>query len=252
VNGVPGRFIIDTGASSIALTDDFANRAHVKTVDHSQDFGIGGITKSLVRKVDTVVIGGNTLSNVVVSSLNMKFHDTNNSEQPDGLMGFDVFAGAIVDLTLSNQTMRIQDPSSATADGRGGYPIAPDLTNGTPIVPAKVDDHFDIQAVLDTGGSNLVLLSNQVENHGVNLIVNSNRTFLGGNASIGGVAGGEMVRCGPLAKVQVGPFPYTQVEGCESRNWSLHSGLVGFDFLKHFDFVFDYPHGVMYMIPHKD
>ena len=38
----------------------------------------------------------------------------------------------------------------------------------------------------------------------------------------------------------------------ESHGWSLHRGLVGFDFLKHFDYVFDYPHGIMYMIPHKD
>ncbi len=42
VNGVPGRFVIDTGASSIVLTDDFANRAHVKTVDKSTGVGIAG------------------------------------------------------------------------------------------------------------------------------------------------------------------------------------------------------------------
>ena len=62
-----GRFILDTGTAGIALTDDFANRANVKTVDKSSSFGIGGVTKTLVRKADTIVIGGNTLSNVIVT-----------------------------------------------------------------------------------------------------------------------------------------------------------------------------------------
>jgi hypothetical protein len=99
----------------------------------------------------------------------------------------------------------------------------------------------------------LVELSSDVENHGVNLIVNADRTFAGGNEVIEGVGNGiEYVRCGPLNRVQVGPFTYTGLQACESHDISLHDGLIGFDFLKHFDYVFDYPHGVFYMIPHKD
>jgi hypothetical protein len=75
---------------------------------------------------------------------------------------------------------------------------------------------------------------------------------LGGNSAIGGVGGYEITVCGPLAKISVGPFHYTGTEACESRNWDLHQGLIGYDFLKHFDYIFDYPHGVMYMNPHKD
>jgi predicted aspartyl protease len=251
VNGVAGRFIIDTGAGDIALTDDFANRARVKTVDHSTAFGIGGATKSLVRKADTVTIGGNTLSNVIVSSLNIPLEDKKNYENVDGLMGFDLFAGAIVDMNLSEHSMRLSDPTTA-ADGRGGYPMTPDLSEGVPMVPVKVDDKLTVNAVLDSGGSSLVMLSNQVENHGVHLIVNQDNTFLNGNARASGVAGDEMLRCGPLGRITVGPFQYTGLEACESTNWGLHEGLVGFDFLKHFDYVFDYPHGVMYMIQHKD
>ena len=251
VNGVAGRFILDTGASSIALTDHFADRAHVKTVDHSTNFGIGGVTKSLIRKADTVTVGGNTLSNVVVSSLNVSLDDKKNYENVDGLMGFDLFAGAIVDLNLSDHAMRITPPTAA-ADGHGGYPMTPDLTDGVPTVPVKLDDKLSIDAVLDTGGSDLVMLSNQVEDHGVHLIVNQDNTFLNGNMVGRGVGGDEMLRCGPLARLAVGPFQYTGVEACESTNWGLHDGLVGYDFLKHFDYVFDYPHGVMYMIPHKE
>jgi predicted aspartyl protease len=249
VNGVQGRFILDTGASGIALTDDFANRAKVKTVDRSASFGIGGVTKNLVRKADTVEIGGNTLSNVIVTSLNEHFNDDENNEAPVGLMGFDVFGGAIVDLSLSSGTMRIIDPSTGAAPApEGGYPFSVDLATLQPRVPVKLDDKLEILATLDTGGSSLVLMSDQVEHHGINLL--ANRRY-GGNAIIGGVGGYELTTCGPLSRIAVGPFIYTGTEACESPNWPLHNGLLGFDFLKHFDYVFDYPHAVMYMIPHK-
>jgi predicted aspartyl protease len=254
INGTPGHFIVDTGAAGIFLTDDFANRARITTIDKSQAFGIGGVTTTLVRKADSVVIGGNTLSNVVVGSLTSHYY-YNTEEHTDGMIGFDLFGGAIVDLNLSAHTMTILDPSSNTANSKGGYPITPDLTTGVPVVSAKADDHFDLNATLDTGGLDAVILSTDVENQGANgihLIVNSENTFLGANATMGGVGGRGYARCGPLAKIQVGPFPYTQVEACESHDWALHDGLIGFDFLKHFDFVFDYPHGVMYLIPHKE
>ena len=253
VNGVPGRFILDTGAGGIAMFDEFANRANVKTVDKGQSFGIGGATKNLVRKADTVEIGGNTLSNVIVSSLNEQFKDTQNFEKPDGLIGFDLFGGAIVDLSLSLGTMRILNPAGGAAPApAGAFVVVPDLQELVPRVPVKLDNKFPIMAMLDTGGESLVLFSNQVEDHGIHLIVNPDRTFVGGNAVIRGVGGEEFVRCGPLASVEIGPVAYTATEGCESSNWGLHEGLIGFDFLKHFDYVFDYPHGVMYMIPHKD
>jgi predicted aspartyl protease len=249
VNGVPGRFILDTGASGIALTDDFANRAKVKTVDRSSSFGIGGVAKTLVRKADTIEIGGNTLSNVIVSSLNEHFNDASNNEQPVGLMGFDVFGGAIVDLSLSGGTMRIIDPSTGAAPApEGGYPFRVDLATLQPRVPVTLDDKLEILATLDTGGSSLVLMSDQVEHHGINLL--ANRSF-GGNEIIAGVGGYELTTCGPLARISIGPFIYAGTEACESPVWELHTGLLGFDFLKHFDYVFDYPHAVMYMIPHK-
>jgi predicted aspartyl protease len=250
INGVPGHFILDTGASGIALTDAFADRAQLKTVDKSDAFGIGGATKTRIRKADTVEIGGNTLSNVITNSITLDYY--NSREQFDGLMGFDLFGGAIVNLSLSGATMQLSDPAAGPASPPSGwYPITPDLTTFTPHVPAKIDDRLEVSALFDTGGYNLVLLSDQIEHHGINLLANRGG-FLGGNSAIGGVGGYEITVCGPLAKITIGPFSYTGTEACESRSWDLHDGLIGYDFLKHFDYIFDYPHGVMYMSPHKD
>jgi hypothetical protein len=250
INGVPGRFILDTGAGGIFLFTKFANRVNLKTVDTSRAFGIGGVTKDTIHKADTVEVGGNTLHNVIVSETDTQFNDTENNETPDGLIGFDLFGGAIVDLSLSTGTMRIRDPSAGAATApSGGYPVTVDLASLTPSVAVKLDDKLEINATLDTGAGYLVLMSDQVEHHGINLLARRGDAFLGGNAFIGGIGGYEATTCGPLARVTVGPFIYTSTEACESPNWDLHSGLLGYDFLKHFDYVFDYPHGVLYMTP---
>jgi hypothetical protein len=251
INGVPGRFILDTGAAGIFLLSKFASRVNLKTLDTSHAFGIGGITKDDIHKADTLEIGGNTLHDVIMVSVDTQFKDTDNSETPDGLMGFDVFGGAIVAVSLSGGTMRITDPSGGPATApAGSYPVTVDLATLTPRVPAKLDDKFEILATLDTGAGYLVLMSDQVEHHGINLLARRGDAFLGGNAFIGGIGGYEATTCGPLARLAVGPFIYTGTEACESPNWGLRSGLLGYDFLKHFDYLFDYPHGVLYMTPH--
>jgi len=255
VNGVPGRFILDTGASGIFLFDAFADKAKVKDEQISRAHGIGGSTKAYIRKADSVEIGGNTLKNVIVTSFDDKhrFQDALNNEQPDGLIGFDVFGGAIVDLSLSTGTMRITDPAAGPAAApSGAYPVTVDLSTLQPRVPVKLDDKLAVLALLDTGGSSLVLISDQVEHHGINLLANRDSGFLGGNSAVGGIGDSyDVTVCGPMARVSLGPIVYTGTEACESSAWDLHSALLGFDFLKHFDYVFDYPHGVLYMKPHN-
>ncbi len=260
VNGVSGRFIIDTGASAIFLTDDFANRAHVKTIGRSLAYGTGGTAKSLVRLADTIAVGGNILYDAVVSTINETLDDKQYHETVDGLLGYDLFAGTQVALNLSNQTMRIQSADGAATVPPGGIPVVVDLSGERPVAPMKIDDKLDINALLDTGGYNFSIVSRQIRDHGV-IMVSSELTengqqadqgFLGGNRVIRGVGGDERVYCGTLDKIALGPLVYTGMAICESYQWNLHDGAIGFDFLRHFDYIFDYPHSTIIMIPHKE
>jgi predicted aspartyl protease len=253
VNGVKGRFILDTGASSIVLTDEFANRAHVKTVTHSQAIGIGGETKTLVRTADTIDFGGNTLSNVTVQTLNQSFDDEKFNENPVGLIGFDLFAGAIVSLDTSNQTIRIQDPSAAISPPANGVPVAVDLSRRVPTVPMTINGKADVNAEFDTGNTFYVLVSKQLRDHGVAMAIDNSRVgYLASHMIIAGVGGEEEVTCGHLDQITLGPIVYQAPAACESNSYGPHEALIGFDFLQHFDYIFDYPHSQIVMIPHKD
>jgi hypothetical protein len=249
VNGVAGRFVVDTGADGIVLTRAFAARAHVKQFASGAASGIGGDTKTDVDTIDTLEVGGNTLANVVAYAQDQQPDD----QAPDGLMGFDLFGGAIVKLDTAAQRMTIADPSTA-APASSGIPINVDLSDQVPAIPMKMDGTIDVNATLDTGNPYYVLFGTDlITKGGLRMLVDSSdEGYLEAHPIIGGIGGEEADRCGHVDSLALGPIVYQNAPACESGSFSGRDILVGFDFLRHFDYVFDYPHGHLFVTPHKE
>jgi predicted aspartyl protease len=66
-----------------------------------------------------------------------------------------------------------------------------------------------------------------------------------------GVNGHETDTCGRLESLELGPIAYRPVPACMSDSMSDTDVLVGFDFLKHFNYVFDYPDGEIVLTARK-
>ncbi len=243
VNGVLGTFILDTGDSGITLTDQFADRAKVSNITDSFAWGIGGVFKTRTRRAKSIVIGGNTLSNTIVQTYNNHYPRQSDRVNPDGLIGFDLLAGALVTLDTANHTMRIQNPATARLDTSVGLPLLADLATDTPSVPVTLDRKVTINATFDTGDPSLIIFSTALLDHGL--------TILTGRAIVGGMGGAELMRCGQIDSINLGPIVYQTPIACASRGFSKHAGLIGLDFLRHFNFVFDYPQSIIVMTPHK-
>lgn len=265
VNGVQGTFALDTGADGILLTDEFANRAGLKTVGKSSAEGIGGEIKTLSRHANSIDFGnGDVLSNGLIYTENSDYREGKFNQKIDGFFGSDFLAGARVNLNLGAQTMSIGPSDEAATAPSGGYVVAVDLSHGTPTVPLQLDGKLTVDAAMDTGSSAGTLISAKVRDHGIIMVSAAsdlssgageiaNHGFLGGNRTIEGVGGEtENVYCGSLDKVAVGPFIYQNNLICESQHRSLNDALLGYDFLKNFDYIFDYHHGTIVMIPHHD
>lgn len=255
INGVPGRFILDTGSGSIYLTQRFAAKVKLKTLWSSTAIG-GGIGEEAVKtdvvRLDSVTIGGNTLSNVLAELNRNNFQG--DTDAPDGLIGFDLFGGAVVTLDTAASTMTIQDPS-AQPDTSQGITVVADLSAGVPIVPMKLNGSIDVRSMLDSGNPAHVLFSHElVSRYGLRMAVdNSGVGYLQSHLYFGGVAGTDFqpAECGHLDSLALGPIQYAGVNGCSTYDLSGRDVLVGFDFLKHFNIIFDYPRARMIMIPHK-
>lgn len=232
VNGVSGRFILDTGADSIYLDRGFAARAHIRLM-HGEGavYGVTGSRRVETGMAESVVIGGNTLSNVVVHNMSFTDYDYRGLdwESYDGLIGYPIFGGAVVTLRFSNSTMTIADPTTADLSSVPGMPVSIDLSDGVPTISSTLDDDFDVDAMLDTGNPGIFLISPELV---------SKDHF---PQPMGG--------CLQLRKLALGTITYVAQGACEDGLLLDRQVLAGFDLLKHFDLVFDYPRGQMILEP---
>lgn len=242
VNGVQGTFVFDTGASQTAFTPAFVDRAKGKRFSDTRVGGIAGVVSAGLVRIDSIAIGGSTLRNVVASDAVKS--DSLRREGIDGLLGGDVLGGAVVALDLDAKTIRIMDPTKV-APTANGLVLHPDLASFSMRVPMKLDNRIDVIALLDSGNPGLVLFSDE-------LLV-KDRVPLGPDPNelarvrLGaGISGGvEIERCGTLDELSLGPIVYRPVPGCSSPSFARNEMLVGLEFMRAFNYVFDYPDGIV-------
>jgi predicted aspartyl protease len=246
VNGHPGHFVLDTGAAGIALTDSFARLAGAKRIGQGEIVGIGGGARSNLYRVDSLAIGSNTLHEVRVMT---GLDERSDFDRRDGFIGFDLLAGAIVEADLDARVLRIHDPAVVAPDTAGGFALHVDLSTGQPRVPMTVAARAPVLATLDTGNTFYALFSSQlVTREHVRFFSPSS---LAKRMEFYGVNGHETDTCGRLESLELGPIAYRPVPACMSDSMSDTDVLVGFDFLKHFNYVFDYPDGEIVLTARK-
>ncbi len=245
VNGVKGRFILDTGANSIFLNEGFANRAKAQRLGAGgAAVGLYGALRSDRRRLDSLVLGGNTLSNVrvVAEDFNTRDYRGLDRQNYDGLLGYDVFAAARVKIDFQARRMSIADPI-ASADDPSGLQILTDTSLWVPMIPMTLNRTIAVHAMLDTGNPSTVVF-------GPDLLY---KYHLRMARNIGVRAGMGSVECGNLDSLSIGPITYGGEAACKLDSALLPGRriLVGLDFLKHFTVVFDYPHGRLFLqLPH--
>ncbi len=248
INGVPGTFIMDTGAHAIYLTGAFAGRAHVKHLYGSEASGIGGSVKTHVDKLDTFEIGGNTMKNLIVEDGDSRF-----GEGVDGLIGFDLFAGSVVSLNLDQNQMTISDPQTTAVDTSQGITLLVDLSGETPVVPMKLDGRVPVNTLIDSGDGGTLMIAPSIltNNHIPFLVENTAQGVFRSHRAFWGVGGISVSECATIDSMNLGPIAYQNTMACK-LNEDLNDAIVGWDFIQHFNFVFDYPQAQITLIPRKN
>jgi predicted aspartyl protease len=247
INGRLGNFIVDSGSAGILLYDRFARAAGVKDVGRTAVSGVNGesIAASLVE-IATLAIGGNTLHDVIASRSPQVVIDGKEDTTTDGLIGFDVLANALVDVDLKSERLTILDPKeNQPVIKPGAYAFPVDLSEFEAGVPVKLQDEVLPSVWLDTGNSFFVILPHAAQGTHSGTIVSRFPFF--------GVDGESQVEadCVRFNQIQVGPYRYEHALSCFAPNeaFGKSGGLIGFDFLKHFNWTFDYPHGQLVLTP---
>lgn len=244
VNGHIGRFLFDSGASAILLSDDFARAAGVKDIARSAYSGVNGrAVRATVGTVDTFAVGGNTLHNVTVTHGGQLFAGL------DGIVGYDMLAAAIVDVDLDGKTITVLDPARYDVHvDRGAYAFPVDLSDFHAGVPVTLENNALSSVWLDTGDDFFVILPHALGQR-IAALPSAEVLFAG----VDGV-GSDIATCSRFNEMLVGPYRYQQALSCFAPNdtFGNDGGLIGFDFLRHFNWTFDYPDGTVVLTPNHD
>lgn len=242
VNGVAGEFMLDTAASSIVLNPDFARRVRVKQLAAAVVLGFSGAKKGSIAKADTLAIGDNVLHDVLVRT---SLDAPSPLRDFDGLLGFDFLAGALVDVDVTKQEMRIYDPARYAVTAPGP-PIRVDLISGQPSVPVMLDGRVKGHFSFDTGEPAALVAAGTL--YGPPRGVEMRREYEARSP-----VNSTTVSCGRIQNIEIGgAFKYENVPTCFGDYGDLFSddgGVIGLDFLRHFDLTFDYPDAMIYLTP---
>lgn len=253
INGTPGTFLLDSGdGADILLFSAFTDKLAKKltTVGRTGFSGINGRgVAARLSRVDTIQVGGNTMSDVLVTVAKGGFNSS-----IDGILGYDFLAGALVDVDLAARTIRILDPTKYEPTvGKGAYAFPVNLASRQPGLSLKVGN-VTTKAVFDTGDDFLVSLSDDLLRTGrvVALTDTARVTDPNSGAPVEfqynlffvGVDGPTSVpaKCSRINQLEVGPYRYQRVETCfaPAEVFGTDGGLIGMDFLQHFNWTFDY------------
>jgi hypothetical protein len=252
LNGHEGRFLIDSGAGDIFVSDAFAESAGLKARSKLDFSGIAShATQGGLILIDSLQIGGNTLHHVYA------VRGTSDMKDTDGILGYDFFAGAVVDVDLNRHTISIHDPSSYQPTvAKGAYGFGVDLATLQPGVTIKLPGNLVAHPIFDSGDDFFMMLPEHLRKTGhlvglddeVDTDYGSfsiHPSFIGVDGAIGST------NCMRLANIQVGPYSYDKAPLCfiESASFGNDGGLIGFDFLKHFNWTFDYPNNMVILTP---
>ncbi len=252
INGHEGTFLLDSGSFGILVFDPFAATLDLPALGPSSYVGVmAGETKATRVLVKELTVGKNVLRNVVV-------HRSRGDSGigTDGVLGYDFLAGALVDVDLGAKTLRILDPKQYAPEiAKGTYAFPVDLTERSPAVAATVGNGVAFEPTLDTGNSFDVLISDTLRTSGKVVTVadevNKGAYTMTDTMSYRGPDGETVVPCVRLNKMSVGPYRFEASHACFASPdyFGDDGGLVGYDFLKHFNWIFDYPDGKVVLTP---
>jgi predicted aspartyl protease len=245
INGKPGTFLLDSGASQVLLYRPYADALGLTMLGTTTFSGVNGGTRTArFARAESISVGDNTLSNVVLA---ISPREPGEHGTIDGILGFDLLAGALVHVDLVKEVMEFGDPAQMMATvPKNGYAFSVNLSDGTPEVRIKVGA-ASTRATFDTGNDFNVVLSENLTKTGRVVGLLFSTIFFAG---VDGIAN-EPASCYKLNEIVIGPFRYQNSLTCfgSERVFGSDGGLIGFDFLRHFDWTFDYSRSRLILAP---
>jgi hypothetical protein len=239
INGVPGRFLLDTGSSALFVNPSFAKRADLTMYGQGSVETIEGYEGFKFARVPLLKIGQLELKGFAAIVPDRDF----GSHEFDGLIGYSVLNQTVFSIDFDASTVTFSNPLTFTPPTTTGY-IVIGLDGGTPQVRTTVNTTVPVFMDLDLGAS------------GISLIFT--KSFLQSNPGIvQGDMRGNGGMMGTLAQIDFGPFEFFGLSAgvlttdAGFGGEKVLQGLIGYETLRRFNLTFDYQSNKLYFALNK-
>ncbi|MEG9862253.1 MAG: aspartyl protease family protein [Parvularculales bacterium] len=240
INGVKGRFLLDTGAPN-TITPDFAERVSAETdglfATMGMDIG-GNVIKGELTTLDTLHIGSLTYRDVnfVVTSL-FEGGIVSHCLGLDGVIGANLMRKSVWKIDYVNRNILIADSPDDLGDltGFDSIPFRT-TTQGTPLIDLNIDGVIVKDINFDTGLSGH--LSILKEYQGIFPDDPKNDFYVDGRATYGAGGKSQQTRTDfkVFNKVKIGTLSFDNL----AVGFSEYHSLLGNRILENYDVILDW------------
>jgi predicted aspartyl protease len=245
VNGQgPFDFIFDTGAGTSLLSSETAKRLNVKVIGSKEGQSAGGKVSVSLAKVDSLAVGEIRLDDVDVGIVDLGHIAKTIGAKIEGDLGYNFLKHFRVTINYRDGEIRLDDPKRIENFGRSVQTEIPMRLAGPakPLILVEVhaNGRGPFQFAIDTGTSTTAITPELAKELGVE------------SSPIGPVTTGGAhvdVTAGALQSFQVGGAKIDNMAVVVANFFEMLSnavgtkldGIVGYNFLRNFRVVIDYP-----------
>ena len=259
----PYNFLLDTGLASSLITDpDVGRQLQLPTTDRFLVSGAGEESALEAYRVPAVSVALDGQVGAARASFLMLSDDVLNISgyvglPVHGLLGADVFRHLVVKIDAEQQQLVFRDPARFRAPfGRrwASIPLEFDGAKAYLNLPVQLSDSLQLplRLVLDTGAGHALSLETTSDPR-LRLPPEHLRTQLGRglNGTINGFLG--RVPALQLGRYRVGNLltSYPDSSDVAGRAETFRNGNLGFELLKRFTTIIDYPHNRLLLRPNS-
>jgi predicted aspartyl protease len=240
----PFDFILDTGAGTSLLSSDLAKQLDIKVIGSKEGQSAGGKVSVSLAKVDSVAVGEIKLPGIDVGIVDLSRIGKTVGAKIDGDLGYNFLKNFRVTIDYRDFEIRLDDPKRVESSGRPAQTEIP-IRLANPAKPLiLVDVHANgrgpFQFAIDTGTSTTAITPDLAKQLGV-------ATSPAGAGTTGSAP--VDFHAGSLQSFQLGGAKIDNMAVVVADFFEMLSaavgakldGIVGYNFLRRYKVVIDYP-----------
>lgn len=234
-----GWFLLDSGADGMMIDTALADRLGLPVVGRTRPIGADGRPREATyRRAHSFRVGRLTFDNPLFLALDLSGNNAPPGAARSGVIGYDVFARAVVEFARGGEWATVCDPAAYRLPAPGRWrPL--EFLDLAPAVTTRFEGGRTGLFQIDTGAAGTVDFYRQY--------VEAERLLAGRDThevQSAGAGGAFAMREGRIGRFELGGRRFSNLEAGFRTNFSREggAGIVGRALMAPFLVVFDYPH----------